>query len=447
MTTTTHRPSTQKTPGQLARFPGSVAYLLALFPVSMLALTVLVTGISLGGGLLVLLVGFPIVALTLGAARAFGTAERYMLTWTKLPPIASPRWADPPADASLFTKVVAPLSSWRYWAYLGHQMILSPIVATVTFSITVTWLGTAIGGMTYWMWGWIPSSFDNEHVVATWMRGHLPILGSWSDYAINVAAYLAAGLICLITIVPLVTGLTRLHHGLASVVLGKWSSDDFAEQAAAEKAARKHAVLAEDSAMRRLERDLHDGPQQRLVRLKLDLAQAERRIAANELDDAQDALASAQEQTQQALDELRALSRGFAPPLLTDRGLTAALVSIADQAPIDVNLDLPQHLDQALAPEAQRGLYFVVAELLTNAVKHSTATTVDLVVEVLGNGHRGVWVTVTDYGIGGAEFVGGHGLAGLRDRVQGLRGELTLESPIGGPTRVVVMLPVAGGDR
>lgn len=198
--------------------------------------------------------------------------------------------------------------------------------------------------------------------------------------------------------------------------------------------------------MRRLERDLHDGPQQALIRLQLDLAATERRALAGDTDQAAAYAREAQQQAKAALDELRALSRGVAPPLLADRGLVAALGSLAEESPLPVRTDLDPMLDEFVPPEVARATYFVVAELLTNAAKHSRANAVEVSARMLWDEPTRLRVAVSDDGRGGAAFTEGHGLTGVQERLHGLRGILTVESPPGGPTRmdVVVPLPSAG---
>lgn len=199
--------------------------------------------------------------------------------------------------------------------------------------------------------------------------------------------------------------------------------------------------------MRRLERDLHDGPQQRLVRLQMDLAAAERRAAAGDTGEAVAYAREAQHQAKAALDELRALSRGVAPPLLADRGLVAALGALAEESPLPVGTDLDATLDASVPPEVARAIYFVVAELLTNVAKHARATRATVSARVHWDEPARLRVAVTDDGRGGAQLAEGHGLAGLQERLHGLRGTLTVESPPGGPTRIDVIVPLPSAGR
>jgi signal transduction histidine kinase len=207
-------------------------------------------------------------------------------------------------------------------------------------------------------------------------------------------------------------------------------------------ASRGAAVQAEDASLRRLERDIHDGPQQRLVRLQMDLAAIERKLDADP-DAARTLLGEARDQARDTLDELRALSRGFAPPLLQDRGLASALESLAARSPVPVILELELPTDSTLPAAIERNAYFIAAELLTNAAKHSGASAIRLRISTRDAGASGHWLDlwVTDNGHGGATPVAGHGLAGLDERVRGLGGVLVVDSPVGGPTVVGAHFP------
>lgn len=194
-------------------------------------------------------------------------------------------------------------------------------------------------------------------------------------------------------------------------------------------------MSAEAIALRRLERDIHDGPQQRLVRLAMDLGRAQQQWDTNP-EAARQITAEALVQTQETLNELRALSRGIAPPILTDRGLPAALAALAARNTVEVELDVADL--GRLHPAVENTAYFVVAEALANVAKHSGASLCRVCVEPLGDR---LIVIVTDDGIGGANVAKGHGLAGLADRAHAARGTLTVYSPAGGPTTVTAELP------
>ncbi|HEX6954353.1 MAG TPA: histidine kinase, partial [Agromyces sp.] len=182
--------------------------------------------------------------------------------------------------------------------------------------------------------------------------------------------------------------------------------------------------------------------QQRLVRLQMDLAAIERKLDADP-EAARALLGEAREQARDTLDELRALSRGFAPPLLQDRGLASALESLAGRSPVPVTLELQLPTDAALPAAIERNAYFIAAELLTNAVKHASASAIRLRLSTRDTGATGFWLDlwVTDNGRGGASAIPGHGLAGLDERVRGLGGLLVVDSPTGGPTVIGAHFP------
>lgn len=428
------------------RAPGTTAYLIVSFIVSMIAISVLSAAFFAGLGMVILVVGLPLMSASMLLAKGLGMAELGMLSWTGLPQVPAPVWRMPAVDAHWTARLLAPLRSGHHWSYLLHQLIINPIVSTVTFTLTITWWATALGGLTYWFWqGFLPE--PDVDPWAEWLRSSVPLLQGWTAGAAESATYLVAGVLFGITLPWVIGGLGRLRHAIATAMLGRWPADDLAARAEAEAEARQSAVHAEDTAMRRLERDLHDGPQQRLVRLQLDLAATERRAAAGDTGQAVAYAREAQMQAKAALDELRALSRGVAPPLLADRGLVAALGALAEESPLQVGTDLDPALDASVPPEVARAIYFVVAELLTNAAKHSRAEHVTVSARVHLDEPARLRVAVTDDGRGGAEFTDGHGLAGLQERLHGLRGTLTVESPPGGPTRIDVLVPLPSSGR
>jgi signal transduction histidine kinase len=216
-------------------------------------------------------------------------------------------------------------------------------------------------------------------------------------------------------------------------------------------ASRARIVAAGDEARQRIERNLHDGTQQRLIAIGLDI----QRVRATIPEDQQEArvgLERVEEDLQSVLEDLRELSRGLHPPLLSRRGLRSALRALARESPIpvEVEIDLPERPAAGLETAA----YYVVSESLTNAIKHSQASAVSIKIETdhagepfavgLDGRSRGVTLhaTIADDGIGGADPSAGSGLMGLADRVDALGGRFDLDSPGGGGTRVKVELPL-----
>jgi signal transduction histidine kinase len=257
-------------------------------------------------------------------------------------------------------------------------------------------------------------------------------------------AQLAIGILCLATLPFLTRGLVLLHDVIARGVLGPFASDALRRQVTNLSASRGAAISAEGHSLRRLERDIHDGPQQRLVRLQMDLAAAERQLDTDP-DAARALLEEARERSQEALDELRALSRGFAPPILMDRGLVAALESLASRSALPVTVTSGLDASVELPQEIERNAYFVASELVANAAKHSGASAIDVTVGLRRVPEGDDWwldVAVADDGQGGAASVEGHGLAGLEERLRGLGGTLEVDSPAGGPTVATGHLPI-----
>src|SRR5215207_7430272 len=200
------------------------------------------------------------------------------------------------------------------------------------------------------------------------------------------------------------------------------------------RAASARLVTAGDAARRRIERDLHDGAQQRLVALSYTLSLARRHAEPGSR--TASLLNTAVTELMAGLAELRELARGIHPAVLTERGLDHALAGLAARAPLPVTISAP--LDQRLPPAVEAAAYFVVMEALTNVAKYASATTAEVTVQQI-NGH--VVIDVVDDGVGGADPAGGTGLVGLADRVAALGGRLDVASPRGGGTVIRAELP------
>jgi signal transduction histidine kinase len=202
---------------------------------------------------------------------------------------------------------------------------------------------------------------------------------------------------------------------------------------------RTRLVLTADETRRRFERDLHDGAQQSFVSVALRLRSAQVAVPpemselTSELDDVADELGG-------AIDQLRSFAQGIHPTILVKGGLVPAVRKLADQSVVPVELDL--RMNGRLPEQVEVGAYYVVAEALTNAAKHGHAS---LATVRIDSGPRALRVTITDDGVGGAQFGRGSGLVGLKDRVEALGGTITLESATGAGTSVSIELPVDAG--
>jgi signal transduction histidine kinase len=211
------------------------------------------------------------------------------------------------------------------------------------------------------------------------------------------------------------------------------------EQLVRVQESRARIVAAGDDQRRRIERDIHDGAQQRLVALALELRAAQKRLGGELAPAIEEVLSDAVDELQLAVGELRELARGVHPAILTEEGLGAALESLADRTPLAVTI-LTAPAIERFAPEIEGAAYFVACEALANAVKHADATSVTISAE-RRNGT--LVIEVADDGIGGASLNGGSGLRGLSDRVEAHGGQLRIESVPGGGTRVIGELPCA----
>jgi signal transduction histidine kinase len=257
----------------------------------------------------------------------------------------------------------------------------------------------------------------------------------------RVAFAITVGLLLLFTLPVVTRACVAAQAGLGQALLSDASAlhrriSGLEQERDTARAQTVAAVTAEAAALRRLERDIHDGPQQRLVRLAMELGRAQRHFDSRPKT-ARDALADAIVQTQEALDELRALSRGIAPPILADRGLREAVTALAARSVVPVELDAAP-LGRRLDAAAETAAYFVIAEALTNVAKHSRASRCAIGLRH-GAGTLRVWVT--DDGVGGAALAKGHGLQGLHDRLHAAGGRLRVTSPGGGPTTITAELP------
>lgn len=204
------------------------------------------------------------------------------------------------------------------------------------------------------------------------------------------------------------------------------------------EASRARIVAAADNTRRRIERDLHDGAQQRLVSLALDV-QGTAAMAPPELAELRVRLSRISGGLIEVIDELRRIARGIHPAVLTEGGLVPALTTLTDRSSVPVTLDM--QLGGRLPEPVEVAAYYLVCEALTNAAKHSRASVVR--VQVMA-GERGLRILIRDDGIGGADPARGSGLIGLRDRVEALDGTIDISSPAGEGTTIRVRMPVGG---
>ncbi len=397
----------------------NLAVIIGLFALSLAAFVVCTTLFSLGVGLLVLVVGLFILVACLIVAGWSSRMTMALLGYAgiTLPPTRYP--AAGPGFRGKLRRLVYP-QSWRDLLHVFVNFILS----IITFSLALTWVFGGLGGVTYWFWSrWLPQPTEG-----------LPALLGYPGRFAELTFNTVLGALLLITAPFLLRGLVRLHGAVAHALLVD-ETPALRQQVSELTQSRAAAGEAEVHTLRRLERDLHDGPQQRLVRLGMDLSAAQRRLDDDPVQ-ARALLNEALQQSQDALAEIRTLSRGIAPPILAERGLHAAITALAarDTIPTSVEVD-----DVQLSDAAQNAAYFVVAEALANVEKHSRAR--HATVELRRVGALAV-INITDDGMGGASVAKGQGLSGLADRLAGVDGTLTVSSPTGGPTQLTATIPL-----
>ncbi|MFG2132673.1 sensor histidine kinase [Streptomyces sp. NPDC048751] len=314
-----------------------------------------------------------------------------------------------------------PHPGWRRpWRQFGYHclagalfgglevLVVGLLVAGVAASLTSAWVYA------------LPWQWRMEHLGYTTQAAYVSVVG---------LAVLAA--------VPALAGaLVRLECHMVPALLGRSRQEDLARRVEDLTESRAGAVDAADAERRRIERDLHDGAQQRLVSLALNLGLAKATLV-DLPPEAREVIDTAHREAKEAIEELSALVRGLHPAVLDELGLDAALSGLAARAPLPVRLrvDLPRRP----APAVEAVAYFVVSEALTNVAKYAReATRADVTVTLVGEILR---VMIADDGLGGADPSKGSGLTGLAQRVRSVDGTFRMSSPVGGPTVMNVELP------
>jgi signal transduction histidine kinase len=398
-------------------------------PMGILWFVVFVTLLTLGIGLIPLaLVGLVVLFITFLLAQGAATVERELVSAlldvdTEPPTRRRPHGKG--AWAHFWARIVDPVT-WKELIYL----FLSFPLGIASFVAAVTVWATAVIGVTYPLWGATVASDNSNDTSVMWAQGNHFSVG---EYAANVAT----GLVALLLAPWVMRVFALLREAMVRVLLGRSREQELEHEVDRLADSRARSVDAASSDRARIERDLHDGAQARLVALAMDLGRARDRLERQgETGEAATLVADAHEEAKRALAELRDLARGIHPSVLTDRGLDAALSALAARSPVPVTLDVD--LPERPSPRVEAVSYFVLAELLTNVARHSQARGVRVSVRRLGDR---LALEVWDDGVGGADPARGTGLAGLVERVQTVDGSLDVDSPVGGPTVARVELP------
>jgi signal transduction histidine kinase len=399
-------------------------YLVASLAVGVFWFVVLVTGISVGLSLVIIWVGLPILGLTMLAWRGGAWLERRWVGLTLGARIPEPYRPLPPGGLlARWLAMAADPATWKDFAYL---VLLFPL-GLIWFVVTVTLWSLALTMVTAPVYYRL---LPNDRIDIVWFSDRPNVVLDTLPEALAVAVL---GLLLCFVAAWATRGMRAAHAFIAQGLLGP-SPSQLRARVAALQASRDRAVDSAEDERRRIERDLHDGAQQRLVALAMDLGMAREKLRSDPQAGAT-LVGEAHEEAKRALAELRDLARGIHPAVLADRGLDAAISALAARSPVPVGVEV---VTERLPGAVESTAYFVVAEALTNAAKHARAG--EITVRIARRDDLLI-VEVTDDGDGGADPARGSGLRGLADRVAAIDGRLTVTSPAGGPTVVRAELP------
>ncbi|MFD8597900.1 sensor histidine kinase [Kitasatospora sp. NPDC059646] len=331
-----------------------------------------------------------------------------------------PRPAPTAPERRAWSSAARRLAGARSWCQIGYHLVLGPLFALLEL-LVLALAAAGLAGAVVYAWAWaLPAGVRPDGV----------------GYLTRLPVCTAAGLLLLCALPWAARAVAGAEARLALGLLGPSRAQRLQERVDQLAVSRTDLIEAVDAERRRIERDLHDGTQQRLVSLavNLGLAMATRPDLPS---DAREVIAGAHQEAKEAIAELNDLVRGLHPAVLEDRGLDAALSGLAARTPLPVRLRVD--LEERVASSVESVAYFVISEALTNATKHAGAKRVEVIVRQVGEVLR---VRVTDDGLGGADAAG-TGLAGLAKRVGSLDGAFHVSSPVGGPTTITAELPCA----
>ena len=402
------------------------------FWIEIISFSLIVGFFSTGASLLIVGIGIAVIGLGIEGSRLVARVERWRAG------LADPRPLRPHAYRPygrgwrelLITELGDP-SRWRDVVYVGVALPL----AILEFTVTVIVWAICVGLLSLPLW-YLTSS---------------PVGGGPAASAIPLAVAVVgglAGLVMAAVAASVSQGLMALHRAVVAGLLCDSEARALQRRVETLEESRKTVIDVEADELRRIERDLHDGAQQRLVMLSIDLGLAAERLDTDPAA-ARALVVEAQDQARLALAELRDLVRGIAPAILLDRGLVPALSAIAGRCPVPTVVASTLAAGERLPDATERAAYFVVAEALANVAKHASAGRCEIRCRREAQRRDGdprdgsrLVVEVWDDGAGGARILPAGGLAGLAGRVEALDGTLTVESPEGGPTLVHAEIPL-----
>ncbi|HUY99178.1 MAG TPA: sensor domain-containing protein [Thermomicrobiaceae bacterium] len=396
----------------------ALIFALLSFVLGVLWFTVLVTLLSAGIGMAITLVGLPLLAGTMLLWTSGARLERARVRALLGVKIENPY--RPLPAGSIWPRLKVRLADPHTWLDLLYLFLLFPI-GIAEFVIAVVMVSVVAAAVT---------------MPAYYRAAPIEIFnGQPVDTLPKALATALLGLSFLVALPYVLVGLGRGHAWLAGALLGVNREAELNARVGQLSESRSRAMDAAVVELQRIERDLHDGAQQRLVKLGMDLGMAREKLKTDPAA-AEALIAEAHDETKRVMAEIRDLARGILPAVLTDRGLDAAISALAGRSTVPVSVDVL--LPERLRTPVETTAYFVVAEALTNVARHSQATEAQVIVR--RDGDR-LEIDVVDDGAGGADPGMGSGLAGLQDRLAALDGTLTVVSPVGGPTRVHAEIP------
>ncbi len=412
-----------------ARTWRETAFLLLGVLTGAVAFTVLVAGLTAGGVLTLTILGLPILLVVFVAFRMIAEVDRRRATLVFGSPLEG-IYRRPP-DGRILSRLRTAAGDPQTWKDTLWLILAGPIGLANSIAAAVVWaFGLYALSVPLWWWavpaGARPGFDQNDNGIGgIFVADGWPIAMAW--FGIGVAVLLAAPWVIRV----LAVGEARLQR----LLLGPSKRAALRARVSELSETRAGAVDEQEAELRRIERDLHDGAQARLVAVAMDLGMAQEKMDSSP-EEARLLVAAAHDEAKVALKELRDLVRGIHPAILTDRGLDAAVSSLASicSVPVTVRADgfaRPR-------PAVESAAYFVVAEALANVSKHSGAT--DALV-VISKRNGTLEVDIRDDGAGGADPSRGSGLAGLERRVRALDGTLRVTSPPGGPTTIRAAIP------
>ncbi len=408
-----------------ARTWRDTAYLVLGVLTAAVSFAILLSAGIVGGLMALTILGLPVLLGCFWLVRLVAHAERRRAILVLGAPIEA-RYRRP-ARPGVLARLGAAVRDRQTWKDLTWLLIAVPLSFSTGVAIVSVWL-YGFWSASLLAWWWAAPNVANE----VGIQQALPV-ESWPA-AVGAAALGVA--VCLVG--PWIARVLALGEAsLARALLGPGKRAALERRVTELAETRAGAVSVQAEELRRIERDLHDGAQARLVALAMDLGLAREKLGT-EPEAAHALVATAHEEAKTAIRELRDLVRGIHPSILTDRGLDAALSALAARSRVPVALSV--HLDERLPAAVEAAAYFVVNEALANVAKHSGASRCDVRVERTPDL---LTIEVSDDGRGGADPGAGTGLRGLERRVRALDGRLVLHSPAGGPTVLRAEVPCA----